>query len=56
MSSIWIAHDSKREDASINLICFPFPGGSASYYANWTNCFSEDINVCPVLYPIINNF
>uniref|UniRef100_UPI00242D5FFA thioesterase II family protein n=1 Tax=Anaerococcus vaginalis TaxID=33037 RepID=UPI00242D5FFA len=35
----------------INLICFVYPGGSASYFASWKNYIDERINLLPVLYP-----
>ena len=50
--NLWIAHSSNREQANMNLICFPFPGGSASYFANWSSSIPDSINVCPVLYPM----
>ena len=50
-NNLWIAHGTNREDAEINLILFPYAGGSPSMFAPWKKLFAENINMCPVLYP-----
>lgn len=52
MECKWIAHGSNNDKAKINLLCFPYPGGSAGGFAKWKFRFSDEINVCPVLYPM----
>ncbi len=43
----------RRDYASdaIHLFCFPFAGGGASAFANWTSSFPAHIQVCPIQYP-----
>lgn len=52
MRNKWIAHGRISENAKVNLICFPYPGGSAGIYAKWKNFLSDEINICPVLFPM----
>ncbi len=47
----WIAHERYTQEANINLICFPYAGGSATYFAPLKSKIDKRINVCPVLYP-----
>ncbi len=47
----WIAHERYSSEADIDLICFPYAGGSASYFAALKPKIDKRINVCPVLYP-----
>ena len=47
----WIAHERYSSEADIDLICFPYAGGSASYFAPLKSKIDKRINVCPVLYP-----
>lgn len=48
----WIAHESIKEKNSMNLLCFIYDGGSASYFAAWKYKLAEDINLIPILYPV----
>lgn len=48
---VWIAHERYNEDADVNLICFPYAGGSATYFAPLKSKIDPAINVCPILYP-----
>lgn len=52
MTNKWIAHESVKKSNKINLICFIFDGGSASYFSSWKYGINEDINIIPVLYPV----
>ena len=52
MTNKWIAHENVREGNKINLICFIFDGGSASYFSSWKYAINEDINIIPILYPV----
>lgn len=47
----WISFSNNREDAKLNLLCFPYAGGSPSFFAQWKRIMPEEINMCPVLYP-----
>ena len=47
----WISHQRFNEYADYNLICFPYAGGSATYFAPLKANIDKKINVCPVLYP-----
>lgn len=51
MINKWIAHERYSAEAEMNLFCFSFPGGSASYFAPWKKLIDSRINVLPVLYP-----
>ncbi|MGG7176732.1 thioesterase II family protein [Clostridium paraputrificum] len=52
MESKWIAHGKENNDARVNLLCFPYPGGSANSFAKWKNKFNYNFNICPILYPM----
>ena len=47
----WISHERYYDEAEYNLICFPYAGGSAAYFASLKSCIDKKINLCPVLYP-----
>ncbi|MGC4019650.1 MAG: thioesterase domain-containing protein [Muricomes sp.] len=47
----WIAHEHVKKENTLNLLCFIFDGGSASYFAPWKYKISDDINLIPILYP-----
>ena len=38
----------KQVNPKIRLFCFPYAGGNASYYADWTKNFESSIEVCAV--------
>lgn len=48
----WLAHQVEREEATLNLICFVFAGGSPSFFAPWKSMLPNWINLIPVLYPM----
>ena len=48
----WIAHYNNIENSDYNLFCFPYTGGSASYFAPWINDMPENVGIAPVLYPM----
>lgn len=52
MKNKWIAHENIKEGNRLNLICFIFDGGSASYFSSWKYEINEDINIIPILYPV----
>ena len=47
----WIAHGRMSEENKINLLCFSYPGGSASNFATWKKLIDSRINLLPILYP-----
>lgn len=48
----WLAHQVEKEQATLNLICFVFAGGSPSFFAPWKSLLPDWINLIPVLYPM----
>ena len=48
----WVAHERIEESNRTRLLCFPFPGGSASYFAPWKKKISATVDLIPVLYPL----
>lgn len=48
----WFNYESISDNGMVNLICFPYSGGSASYYAPWKNIYPDKINILPVAYPM----
>ena len=49
--SPWFAYNHPSPDAKLRLFCFPFAGGGASFYRNWSQDLPEGIDVCPVQLP-----
>lgn len=49
--NFWVRHGTSCRDAKMNLLCFPYAGGSSGIFAGWAGEFREEINLCPVLYP-----
>lgn len=47
----WISHERISDTGEINLICFPYAGGSSTYFAPLKAHIDRRINVLPVLYP-----
>lgn len=47
----WISHERYDENAVVNLICFPYAGGSASFFTMLKEHTDPSVNICPVLYP-----
>ncbi|WP_455129905.1 thioesterase II family protein [Pseudoramibacter alactolyticus] len=48
----WFAHGAPRESAAVNIVCFPFAGGTASQFSEWKGLFPEAYGIYPVLYPL----
>lgn len=46
----WLAHDLAR-DGRLNLLCFPFAGGSSAIFTRWRLALPDWINVCPLIFP-----
>ncbi len=47
----WFAYASDNSESKLNLLCFPYAGGSASLFVQWKKKIGNDISVYPVLYP-----
>lgn len=43
MSSKWLRCVYQRHSAELRLICFPWAGGGAAFYANWGKKFASEI-------------
>lgn len=46
----WFAHPPAR-DGRLNLLCFPYAGGSSAIFSGWRRRLPDWINVCPVVLP-----
>ncbi|HWS82717.1 MAG TPA: thioesterase domain-containing protein [Ktedonobacteraceae bacterium] len=47
----WIQYWQRKPQARVRLFCFPYAGGGASVFRTWSECLSQDIEVCPVQLP-----
>ena len=47
----WLAYCNPRPDAAIRLFCFPYAGGGAAFYRNWSSELAPQVDVCPVQLP-----
>ncbi|HEY1353970.1 MAG TPA: thioesterase domain-containing protein [Ktedonobacteraceae bacterium] len=47
----WIEYWQQRPQARMRLFCFPYAGGGASLYRNWSKNLPAQIEVCPVQFP-----
>ncbi|HOE43123.1 MAG TPA: thioesterase domain-containing protein, partial [Rhodoferax sp.] len=47
----WLAYCTPRPDAPIRLFCFPYAGGGAAFYRNWSSELAPEVDVCPVQLP-----
>ncbi|MDG1969963.1 MAG: SDR family NAD(P)-dependent oxidoreductase [Paracoccaceae bacterium] len=47
----WIICPQPRPDAQARLFCFPFAGGGASAFTDWSNLAPENIEVCALQMP-----
>lgn len=47
----WIAYRQTPADPKIRLFCFPYGGGGASSYRNWSKELPDSVDVCPVQLP-----
>lgn len=48
----WIFMETIRPEAKANLVCFPYSGTGASFYAPWGRQIPESMNLLPVCYPM----
>jgi medium-chain acyl-[acyl-carrier-protein] hydrolase len=47
----WIVGRKPNPQARLRLFCFPYAGGAASVFRNWSDGLPTDIEVCPVQFP-----
>jgi len=47
----WIAHHVAKPKARLRLFTFPYGGGGASIFKEWSNALPDEIEVCPVQLP-----
>ena len=46
----WLAHEPV-DDGRINLVCFPYAGGTSAMFTRWRMALPDWINICPVVFP-----
>lgn len=42
MNSKWLRCVYQKQNAKLRLICFPWAGGGAAFYANWGKKFASE--------------
>jgi surfactin synthase thioesterase subunit len=47
----WIPGRKPKPQARLRLFCFPYAGGAASVFRNWSEGLPTDVEVCPVQFP-----
>src|SRR5690348_10998243 len=47
----WVTIFDPSPSARLRLFCFPFAGGAAVAYRNWSKGLSREVEVCPVQLP-----
>lgn len=47
----WLDRRFGSHQARYSLYCFPFAGGSATYYMQWSKLFGDDIELVPIQLP-----
>ena len=47
----WIAYQRSNPGASLRLFCFPYAGGGASAFLNWSSILPPSVEVCPIQLP-----
>ena len=56
MSSKWLRCVYKKNRAELRLICFPWAGGGAAFFANWGKKFTSEIEGKMLLLEILETF
>lgn len=47
----WVIRPSPRPQAKLRLFCFPYAGGGAASYRNWSDELPEWVELCPIELP-----
>jgi medium-chain acyl-[acyl-carrier-protein] hydrolase len=47
----WFVRKNQRHGARLRLFCFPYAGGSAAVYREWTRYLPASVEVVPIEYP-----
>jgi medium-chain acyl-[acyl-carrier-protein] hydrolase len=47
----WVRRWTKRPDAAVRLLCFPWAGGAAAAFRSWAAGLPPSVDVCAVEYP-----
>jgi medium-chain acyl-[acyl-carrier-protein] hydrolase len=47
----WIAGRKPNPQARLRLFCFPYAGGAASVFREWSDGLPADVEVCPIQFP-----
>jgi medium-chain acyl-[acyl-carrier-protein] hydrolase len=50
-AEIWFAYRRPRPQACLRLFCFPYAGGNATLYRQWSDLLPTQIDVCPIQLP-----
>lgn len=51
LSGSWIAGHKPNPQARLRLFCFPYAGGAASVFRNWSDGLPADVDLCPIQFP-----
>jgi medium-chain acyl-[acyl-carrier-protein] hydrolase len=51
IANSWIASSKRNPRARLRLFCFPYAGGAASIFRNWSDGLPADVEVCPIQFP-----
>ena len=47
----WVVQTKSNPRANLRLFCFPYAGGNAQVYRDWTECLPSTIDVCSIELP-----
>lgn len=47
----WLACHKPSPNARLRLFCFPYAGGGAAVFRNWSEGLPNDVELCPVQFP-----
>lgn len=47
----WLQYWQRKPTAKIRLFCFPYAGGGAAIFRNWSKQLPPEVEVCPVQLP-----
>ena len=50
-ASHWVTYPKPNPQAQIRLFCFPYAGGGASVYRQWSALLPDNLELCPIQYP-----